>query len=487
MARQGRRSLLRRRGAPVGALAVLCVVLAVPARAATPSPDPPPNAVTPEPPPVTRTQPAPVRSAPVSTSRSAPVVRSAPRRSSRAQSGAGAGDAKPKPRRKPKPVVREATALPSRSAQQSARPRPRAARSASSSVDELNRGLLAFAGVALLLVRAGRRAFVLVAAPTESMRLKRSWSWFCLPSLVALTRGTRRRRTLSFTTCAPRARGVPELAHSQCRDLTGSSSRERTQVKVATREPVTTEGHSRLSSVHCQRVADGPDDVYPRTITVRHDATPPQVTAMTPSRPADSGAWYRSTTRRRCVRGRGCDVRDRVVLESLVLGRRTAPPLPSPERAPTLLETPAHQRAVAFKYDATPPTVSPSVDRPPDGKGWYRKPVTVSFAGTDARPGSRPAQPRRATPGRISRKPQSSDRAATRPGTRPRPARRSSTTRRPRRSRRRRPRSTRVSRASAGSAPATSSKSSSSAARASTARSRRSSTEATALRSSTRP
>ena len=39
--------------------------------------------------------------------------------------------------------------------------------------------------------------------------------------------------------------------------------------------------------------------------------------------------------------------------------------------------------SVAFKYDATPPTVSPSVDRPPDGKGWYRKPVTVSFAGTD--------------------------------------------------------------------------------------------------------
>ena len=39
--------------------------------------------------------------------------------------------------------------------------------------------------------------------------------------------------------------------------------------------------------------------------------------------------------------------------------------------------------AVSFKYDATPPTVSPSVERPPDGKGWYRKPVTVSFAGTD--------------------------------------------------------------------------------------------------------
>ena len=48
-----------------------------------------------------------------------------------------------------------------------------------------------------------------------------------------------------------------------------------------------------------------------------------------------------------------------------------------------------HERtgSVAIKYDATPPTVTPSVDRPPDGKGWYRKPVTVSFAGTDATSG----------------------------------------------------------------------------------------------------
>ena len=43
--------------------------------------------------------------------------------------------------------------------------------------------------------------------------------------------------------------------------------------------------------------------------------------------------------------------------------------------------------SVGFKYDATAPTVTPCVDRPPDAKGWYRKPVTVSFAGTDATSG----------------------------------------------------------------------------------------------------
>jgi hypothetical protein len=38
---------------------------------------------------------------------------------------------------------------------------------------------------------------------------------------------------------------------------------------------------------------------------------------------------------------------------------------------------------VGFKYDATPPTVTPSPERAPDHKGWYRKPVTIAFAGTD--------------------------------------------------------------------------------------------------------
>jgi hypothetical protein len=41
----------------------------------------------------------------------------------------------------------------------------------------------------------------------------------------------------------------------------------------------------------------------------------------------------------------------------------------------------------AFKYDATPPAVTPAVDRPPDAKGWYRKPLSISFTGSDATSG----------------------------------------------------------------------------------------------------
>ena len=129
----------------MGALAALFVVLAVPARAATPSPDPPPNAVTPEPPPVTRTQPAPVRSAPSS----APVVRSAP---SVVAPGVPAASATSKPKPTPaarKPVVqKQRVAAPERAQPHD---RGRVPLATLVVVDELNQGLLAFGGLLLLV------------------------------------------------------------------------------------------------------------------------------------------------------------------------------------------------------------------------------------------------------------------------------------------------------------------------------------------------
>ena len=132
-------------------------------------------------------------------------------------------------------------------------------------------------------------------------------------------------------------------------------------------------------------VSYGPDDVYSRTITVRRDATPPQVTAMTPSRPADSGAWYRQPL---TVAVAGADATSGIASCS-------SPSYSGGDGAAVAVSGTCSDAAgntsapasFAFKYDATPPTVSPSVDRPPDGKGWYRKPVTVSFAGTDATSG----------------------------------------------------------------------------------------------------
>jgi len=168
MARQGRRSLLRRRGTPVGGLALLCIVLAVPARAASPSPDPPPQAVAPEPPPVTHSQSAPARSTPVRVApapvvhRAAPAVRVQPRQ---------APAAKPKSVVKPKPIkkaaVKKPTVVPASAVPHDRGPVPLAA--FVPTVDELNRGLAALAGLGLVFVALGG-SVVLVAARRELAR-----------------------------------------------------------------------------------------------------------------------------------------------------------------------------------------------------------------------------------------------------------------------------------------------------------------------------
>lgn len=145
---------------------MLCIVLVVPARAATPSPDPPPDALAPEAPPAARTQPAPVRGAPVTVApvvhRAVPAVRAQPPQ---------APAAKPKAVVKPKPVKRTAvtkrTVVPPSAVPHDRGPVPLAA--FVPTVDELNRGLAAFAGLGLAFVALGG-AVVLVAARRELAR-----------------------------------------------------------------------------------------------------------------------------------------------------------------------------------------------------------------------------------------------------------------------------------------------------------------------------
>ena len=60
--------------------------------------------------------------------------------------------------------------------------------------------------------------------------------------------------------------------------------------------------------------------------------------------------------------------------------------------------------SVSLKYDATPPAVTASADRPADGAGWYRRALTVTFAGGDATSGieSCTAPVRYAGPDRVN-------------------------------------------------------------------------------------
>jgi hypothetical protein len=144
-------------------------------------------------------------------------------------------------------------------------------------------------------------------------------------------------------------------------------------------QPVTTDG---VSSRTCA-VTYG-EDVYSRTVNVRRDATPPQVTGAAPSRAADSGGWY---NRPLSVAFSGSDATSGIASCS-------APTYGGGDGASvtvtgTCTDAAGNSSAgaYAFRYDATPPSVAAAADRVPDRKGWYRKPVTVSFSGADATSG----------------------------------------------------------------------------------------------------
>jgi len=147
---------LRRLCAPTGALALLGLILAAGSLAATPSPDPPPQAVAPEAPPATQAaKPTPVARAPVVTPppavrHVAPVVRTQPTRAVRVKpKPAATPKAKPKAKAERAPVRQ----VVSRPAPHDRGPVPLAALVAAG--ESLNRGLLALGGAALLLVAFG--------------------------------------------------------------------------------------------------------------------------------------------------------------------------------------------------------------------------------------------------------------------------------------------------------------------------------------------
>lgn len=170
------RSSLRRSCAPTGVLALLCLVFAATSLGATPAPDPPPVAVAPELPPVAKTVPArvPVRRARATVAPVRVVHRAAP---AAAAQPARLPTAKLKPTLRPKPTKRpratERATLIKRNAVTASKaphdrgPVPLAA--FAPTVEELNRGLAAFAGAALAFVALGG-ALVLLTARRELAR-----------------------------------------------------------------------------------------------------------------------------------------------------------------------------------------------------------------------------------------------------------------------------------------------------------------------------
>ena len=116
------------------------------------------------------------------------------------------------------------------------------------------------------------------------------------------------------------------------------------------------------------------------TATPKIDKTAPGVSAATPARAPDANGWYNHPV---AFAFTGTDATSGLAGCSAPSYGGADGSSVSVTGTCTDVAGNASSMGVSLKYDATPPTVSSSVDRPPDGKGWYRKPVTVSFAGTD--------------------------------------------------------------------------------------------------------
>jgi hypothetical protein len=120
---------------------------------------------------------------------------------------------------------------------------------------------------------------------------------------------------------------------------------------------------------------------FGNTVTLRRDATPPQVTGSAFERGPDADGWYNRPV---AVAFAGADATSG--LASCDRPTYGGPDATSLQVSGTCRDVAGNTSAAAtvtLKYDATPPAVTAAPDRAPDAKGWYRRPLTVTFSATD--------------------------------------------------------------------------------------------------------
>jgi hypothetical protein len=120
------------------------------------------------------------------------------------------------------------------------------------------------------------------------------------------------------------------------------------------------------------------------SLSVKYDATAPNATA-TPSRPANANGWYNAA------------LNVTFAATDATSGLDSCPPLRTysgPDDGAAVVSGTCLDKAgnggpasLALKYDATAPQATATPSRQPNGNGWYKALVTVSFAATDATSG----------------------------------------------------------------------------------------------------
>ena len=138
---------------------------------------------------------------------------------------------------------------------------------------------------------------------------------------------------------------------------------------------ITTDG---ATSVPCT-VSDGTGSITVSVI-VRRDATPPSVRASAERGP-DNNGWYNHAV---SIGFEGDDGTSGVA--SCTRETYSGPDTGGATVGGSCVDNAGNRGTSGYdlKYDGTAPSVEAKPDRPPDGNGWYRRAVTVTFLGADA-------------------------------------------------------------------------------------------------------
>lgn len=120
-------------------------------------------------------------------------------------------------------------------------------------------------------------------------------------------------------------------------------------------------------------------------ITIRIDKTPPDVTAATPDRAPDANTWYNRPV---AFSFSGADALSG--MQSCTPATYAGPDGEAGAVGGSCRDNAGNvgTRSFSLRYDATPPSVSSvNPERPPDSGGWYNRPLTVRFGGSDSASG----------------------------------------------------------------------------------------------------
>jgi hypothetical protein len=121
------------------------------------------------------------------------------------------------------------------------------------------------------------------------------------------------------------------------------------------------------------------------SLTVKYDATPPQVAGATPTRAPNAKGWYSAPVD---INFGGTDATSGIQGCSAVT--YSGPDTASGSVGGTCSDKAGNQSgssSFALKYDASAPAVTAASSRPADANGWFNHLLSVSFSGTDGTSG----------------------------------------------------------------------------------------------------